>query len=186
MFLAKPCGAANPSIAQKPGTDHDFLGKFGADLCGPEYLAKNPFQRFSRQNKRGPARILAFRPETYRGPRFCLQNKSGPCFGLLSWLALTDDAFVPELRQCLLVLQSSCHKQACNPYVTTVTTGILTRTQTQNNSHVCSFSRKKLDFWMRLDVLAATCLISHFFRTCSAMWQIHSKPGHFQSVEPVS
>ena len=31
------------ALAQKPGTDHDFLGKFGADLCGPEHLAKNPF-----------------------------------------------------------------------------------------------------------------------------------------------
>ena len=34
-------GAANPSIS--PKTWHDFLGKFGADLCGPEHLAKNPF-----------------------------------------------------------------------------------------------------------------------------------------------
>ena len=31
------------ALAQKPGTDHDFFGKFGADLCGPEHLAKNPF-----------------------------------------------------------------------------------------------------------------------------------------------
>ena len=31
------------ALAQKPGTDRDFLGKFGADLCGPEHLAKNPF-----------------------------------------------------------------------------------------------------------------------------------------------
>ena len=23
------------ALAQKPGTDHDFFGKFGADLCGP-------------------------------------------------------------------------------------------------------------------------------------------------------
>ena len=28
--------------------------------------------------------------------------------------------------------------------------------------------RAKADFWMRLDVLAATCLISHSSRTCSA------------------
>ena len=31
------------ALIQKPGTDHDFLGKFGADLCGPEHMAKNPF-----------------------------------------------------------------------------------------------------------------------------------------------
>ena len=27
----------------KLGMDHDFLGKFGADLCGPEHLAKKSF-----------------------------------------------------------------------------------------------------------------------------------------------
>ena len=37
-------GAARTrALAHKPGTDHDFLGKFGADLCGPEHLAKKPF-----------------------------------------------------------------------------------------------------------------------------------------------
>ena len=37
-------GAARTrALAQKPGTDHDFLGKFGADLCGPDHLAKKPF-----------------------------------------------------------------------------------------------------------------------------------------------
>ena len=45
VFSAKPARSCEPSraLAQKPGTDHDFLGKFGADLCGPEHLAKNPF-----------------------------------------------------------------------------------------------------------------------------------------------
>ena len=64
-------GAANPSraLAQKPGTDHDFLGKFGADLCGPEHLAKNPFPQ-SRVFSAKQARTLAFRPGTYRGPGF--------------------------------------------------------------------------------------------------------------------
>ena len=41
--------------------------------------------------------------------------------------------------------------------------------KTKTNTRMCiRFPTKKLDFWMRLDVLAATCLISHFFRTCSA------------------
>ena len=44
MFSANRRGAARTrALAQKPGTDHDFIGKFGADLCGPEHLAKNPF-----------------------------------------------------------------------------------------------------------------------------------------------
>ena len=83
------------ALAQKPGTDHDFLGKFGADLCGPEHLAKNPSRRarFSRQNKRGPARTLAFRPETYRGPRFCRQNRRGPCSGLLGITKVTTGTY---------------------------------------------------------------------------------------------
>ena len=41
--LGKTGAAANRALTQKPGTDYDFLGKFGADLCGPEHLAKNPF-----------------------------------------------------------------------------------------------------------------------------------------------
>ena len=85
-------GAARTrALAHKPGTDHDFLGKFGADLCGPEHLAKKPFPQstVSRQNRRGPARTLAFRPETYRGPRFCRQNRRGPCSGLLGITKVT-------------------------------------------------------------------------------------------------
>ena len=59
VFSAKPARSCERALAQKPGTDHDFLGKFGADLCGPEHLAKNPFPQstvFSAKgaNLRGP------------------------------------------------------------------------------------------------------------------------------------
>ena len=45
VFSAKPARSCEPEPSKNPktGTDHDFLGKFGADLCGPEHLAKNPF-----------------------------------------------------------------------------------------------------------------------------------------------
>ena len=92
VFSAKPARSCEHEHSPKPGTDHDFLGKSGADLCGPEHLAKNPVPQstvFSRQNRRGPARTLAFRPETYRGPRFCRQNRRGPCSGLLGITKVT-------------------------------------------------------------------------------------------------
>ena len=85
-------GAARTrALAQKPGTDHDFLGKFGADLRGPEHLAKKPFPQstvFSAKQVRTCA-DPAFRPETYRGPRFCRQNRRGPCSGLLGITKVT-------------------------------------------------------------------------------------------------
>ena len=109
-------GAARTrALAQKPGTDHDFLGKSArtcADLSiqprslsrrsrfsrqnthGPaRTLAFRPETyrgpRFYRQSRRGPARTLAFRPETYRGPRFYRQNRRGPCSGLLGITKVT-------------------------------------------------------------------------------------------------
>ena len=85
-------GAANPSraLAQKPGTDHDFLGKFGADLCGPEHLAKNPFPQ-SRVFSAKQARTCAdpsIQTRNYGG-RFCRQNRRGPCSGLLGITKVT-------------------------------------------------------------------------------------------------
>ena len=65
-----------------------------------EHLAKNPFPESTvfSANKRGPARTLAFRPETYRGPRFCRQNRRGPCSGLLGITKVTNRN-IPQLEQ---------------------------------------------------------------------------------------
>ena len=116
MFSAKPVrSCTNPSISPKTWHGPRFPRQIGADLCGPEHLAKKPFPqstvfsakrhgpartlafrpetyrgpRFYRQSRRGPARTLAFRPETYRGPRFYRQNRRGPCSGLLGITKVT-------------------------------------------------------------------------------------------------
>ena len=91
-------GAARTrALAHKPGTDHDFLGKFGADLCGPEHLAKKPFPQstvFSAKQARTCAdpsiqtrnlprtTVLSARPQAR-------QNRRGPCSGLLGITKVT-------------------------------------------------------------------------------------------------
>ena len=73
VFSAKPTRSCEPEHWPNLARTTISSGKFGADLCKSEHLAKNPFShrraRFSWQNRRGPARTLAFRPETHRGPR---------------------------------------------------------------------------------------------------------------------
>ena len=117
-------GAARTrALAQKPGTDHDFLGK-SARTCAD--LSKKPRNlsrraRFSRQNRHGPARpslqtrnlprttVLSakqartcadpsLQTRTYRGPRFYRQNRRGPCSGLLGITKVTIGN-IPQLEQ---------------------------------------------------------------------------------------
>ena len=70
--LRELCFSQTRAKAQKPGTDHGFLRA-----------------RFSRQNRRGPARTPAFRPRNLPQPRFCWQNRRGSCFELLGIAKIT-------------------------------------------------------------------------------------------------
>ena len=81
-------------------------------FCGPEHLAKNPFPQ-SRVFLAKQAQTLAFRPGTCRGPRFCRQNRRGPCSGLLGITKKTigtypNGAASPAFRVALAHKLSYC------------------------------------------------------------------------------
>ena len=140
-------------IGQKPGEDVVWQRNAGRRQPPPQahFISPNPPRHSRRSVSDGVIQLRATR-------RSSVNTASGK----------HDSCCVKTV--CLVLHSSGCHKQACNPYVITVTTGILLQPLHKHEiTRMCIlFPTKKLDFWMRLDVLAATCLISHFFRTCSA------------------
>ena len=157
-------GAARTrALAQKPGTDHDFLGK--VDLCGPEHLAKKPFPQstvFSAEQARTcadpslqtrnlprttvlsakQARTLLRAFGNYKGynrniPQLEQQAQHAVS---LSCTKLSFIAAVAISKRAIPMSSPSLPAFSCNPY-----------THTHTITRMCIlFPTKKLDFWMRL------------------------------------